>query len=333
MSNLLKKGWINKNRPGVVLAPMEGVTDAPMRALLSEHSPYLFCVTEFLRVTHLAPPTKVFYRHIPELKTQSLTANDTPVLVQLLGGDAQVLAEAAQTAVQLGARGIDLNFGCPAPTVNRHDGGATLLKYPKRLLDITSAVRKAVPAEISVSVKLRLGWDNPDDIFKNVDAVLAAGVSWITIHARTRMQGYAPPVSWQHIKEVARQAPVPIVANGDIWNFSDFLRCHEITECKHFMIGRGALGNPWLAHQMTHYLNTGSPPTDLFSPTTPADWNPLIQRFWALGESQSSKPEYFTRRIKQWIKMASLKKEMSWFHQLKHCQTHNETLNLFQSAQ
>ncbi|NDC24205.1 MAG: hypothetical protein EBZ49_08770, partial [Proteobacteria bacterium] len=81
VSNLLKKGWINKNRPGVVLAPMEGVTDAPMRALLSEHSPYLFCVTEFLRVTHLAPPTKVFYRHIPELKTQSLTANDTPVLV------------------------------------------------------------------------------------------------------------------------------------------------------------------------------------------------------------------------------------------------------------
>jgi len=321
--------FIRKGHPGVVLAPMEGVTDAPMRALLTEKGPYLFCVTEFLRVTDLPLPKKVFFRDVPELKSNSSTPCGTPVIVQLLGGNPFVLAESAKRAVSLGARGIDLNFGCPAPTVNRHDGGATLLKYPKRLFEIVSTVRQALPSSISVSAKLRLGWEKPDDIFENAEQVCRAGASWITVHARTRTQGYAPPVFWDRILKVKELISIPVVANGDIWNFDDFLMCLESTGCEHFMIGRGAVGNPWLAKQISDYLLTQQPNTDPFSPCSLRDWAPLCKRFAFLSSQHSLKPEYVTRRIKQWVKMASLEREIPWFDTLKRCQNLEETFTLF----
>lgn len=320
---------IQQGQPGVVLAPMEGVTDAPMRALLTEKAPYLFCVTEFLRVTELPVPKKVFYREVPELSFGCSTSSGTPVIVQLLGGNPFVLAESAKRAVALGAQGIDLNFGCPAPTVNRHDGGATLLKYPHRLFDIVSTVRKALPPSVSVSAKLRLGWENPDDIFENAEQVSRAGASWITVHARTRTQGYAPPVFWDKIRKLKELISIPVVANGDIWNFDDFLMCFEITGCEHFMIGRGAVGNPWLAKQISDYLHTQQKQSTLYSPVQPKDWEPLLVRFADLSKQHSLKPEYITRRFKQWVKMASLERDIPWFDNLKKCQSLDETFNIF----
>lgn len=110
---------------------MEGVTDAPMRTLLTEGGAFTHAVSEFLRISEGDLPGRVYLEHVPELKTNSKTPSGTPVIFQLLGGDPEKLSRAALTAVKLGAIGIDLNFGCPAPTVNRHDGGATLLKYPE----------------------------------------------------------------------------------------------------------------------------------------------------------------------------------------------------------
>ena len=322
---------IRAGAPGVVLAPMEGVTDAPMRALLSEKGGYLFCVSEFLRVTDQVPPRSVFKRHVPELERSSQTENGTPVVVQLLGGNAERLAQSAQRAIELGAQGIDLNFGCPAPTVNKHDGGATLLKYPKRLFEIVSMVRNAVPREFSVSAKLRLGWENPDDIFENIDQVVSAGASWITLHARTRMQGYSKPVYWDHIRRVREMSTIPIVANGDIWNFESFLKCHEETGCEHFMLGRGAVSNPWLALDVTRFLGSSIDRSTTPGPTTPKEWRPLLERLSSLSTSHTPKPAYLVRRMKQWVRMASMERPIGWFEQLKKVQDLNEVWSLFES--
>jgi tRNA-dihydrouridine synthase C len=125
--------WVLKGTPALILAPMEGVTDAPMRSLLTESGSFTHAVSEFLRISENILPERVYLEYSPELKNQGRTPYGTPVIFQLLGGDPEKLAQSAKIAVNLGAVGIDLNFGCPAPTVNRHDGGATLLKYPERI--------------------------------------------------------------------------------------------------------------------------------------------------------------------------------------------------------
>ena len=144
---------------------MQGLTDAPMRAYQSESGALTFAVSEFLRVSADVPPAKLFLRHVPELRFGGKTPSGLPVQVQLLGGDPERMAEAAQVAVKAGAKAIDINFGCPAPTVNRHDGGAAILRFPERIEAIVAAVRAALPAEVPVSAKLRLGWDAANAIF------------------------------------------------------------------------------------------------------------------------------------------------------------------------
>lgn len=307
----------------IFLAPMEGVTDAPMRAFLTEQGSYDFCVSEFLRVSDQVPPPFVFKKHIPELSLGGKTPSGTPVIVQLLGGNPERLAEAAQRAIELGAQGIDLNFGCPAPTVNRHDGGATLLQYPFRLYEITQAVREAVPQTYPVSVKVRLGWSDPNDIFRNLESLQKASPSWITIHARTRMQGYAKPILWQYLKPLLKEASVPLIANGDLWSFDEFRRCYEMTGYQHYMLGRGALAQPYLVNQIQAYLSQ-NPPME-----TPADlrcaknWLFLVKRFCELATPFTSQEAYLVRRIKQWIRLASLASSspLLWFEELKKAQT------------
>lgn len=313
----------------IFLAPMEGVTDAPMRAFLTEQTPYDFCVSEFLRVSEQVLPHSVFKKHIPELSTQGRTASGIPVIVQLLGGHPERLALSALRAVELGAQGIDLNFGCPAPTVNRHDGGATLLQYPERLYEITQAVRNAVPRSFSVSVKVRLGWSDPHDIFKNLEALQKAEPSWITIHARTRMQGYAKPILWQYLKPLLKEATVPLVANGDLWSFPEFLRCYEMTGYDHYMLGRGALAQPFLAGQIQAFLNHKTVPV-LSNPLEQArNWLPLVRRFSELARPFTQEEAYLVRRIKQWVRLASLASSdpLLWFEELKKAQSLEEILS------
>ena len=193
--NLTPFPSVRHDRPAVILAPMQGVTDRSMREFWGERGGFTFSVSEYARVSDHALPAKVFYAHVPEvLDMHCATASGLPVSVQLLGGDAERLARSALTAVETGAQSIDLNFGCPAPTVNRHDGGATLLRSPERIREIVTAVRAAVPPHVPVSAKLRLGWDSLDPIHENAEMAAEGGASWLTIHARTRVQGYEPRV-------------------------------------------------------------------------------------------------------------------------------------------
>ena len=302
--------------PAVILAPMEGVTDSPMRAVLTEFGDYDFCVSEFLRISQDILPERVYFDHVPELAKGCRTPAGTPIQWQLLGGDPDLMARRALRAIEVGAPGIDLNFGCPAPTVNRHDGGAALLRYPHRIREIVKAVRDAVPARYPVSAKLRLGFDSMEQIFLNAKMVEEGGASWITIHARTKTQGYVPPAYWKYIGEVKKTLSIPVVANGEIWNREDFLRCREQTGCIHFMIGRGALADPSLPIIMARELGISDRVAVPFS-TSPEAWRAILHRFAHYSEPMAGGSRYTTRRIKQWMKIAHLKRGIPWFDQLK----------------
>ena len=235
----------------IVLAPMEGLTDFTMRHVLTQLSPYDWCVTEFLRITDRLMPNSVFYRHCPELLSHGCTSNGTPVHFQLLGSDPHMLALNARRAVTLGAVAIDLNFGCPAKTVNRHGGGATLLASSQTLYDIVKCVREHVPAGTPVSAKMRLGIDSSAELMDNAQAIYEAGADWLTIHARTKSQGYRPPVDWAAIGRVCRHFPDwQIIANGDIDSHVSLVQCRETTGCTDFMVGRAAVCEPDLVARL-----------------------------------------------------------------------------------
>ena len=313
-----------RNVPALILAPMDGITDAPMRALQGETGAFTLAVSEFLRVSSEAPPRRVFLRHIPELTHGARTPTGLPVQVQLLGGDAGRMAAAAVTASEAGAESIDINFGCPAPTVNRHDGGATLLKHPTRIREIVAAIRGAVPKEIPVSAKLRLGWDDIDDIYGNAEMAAEGGADWVTIHARTRTQGYKPPVYWKPIGVVRERLSLPVVANGDIWTLADFRQCREETGCRHFMLGRGALANPLLATLVAQELGIGSG-TSLPRIETTCDWIPHLQRLVHWSEFYAHDVQKGTLlRLKQWLRIASNHGEFPAFDVIKRTQSLEE---------
>lgn len=308
---------LDPKTPALVLAPMDGITDAPMRELQGATGAFTYTVSEFLRVSGEPIPAKVFLRDVPELSRGGVTVSGLPVQVQLLGGDPGRMAASALTACQAGAKGIDLNFGCPAPTVNRHDGGASLLNHPCRIKEIVAAVREAVPAKIPVSAKLRLGWESIEAIYENAAMAAEGGASWLTIHARTRVQGYSPPVYWKPIRRVRESLGLPVIANGDIWNYEDFLRCREETGCLHFMIGRSALADPSLPHLIARELEIGGRVVE-------TNWIGLFQRLADLiGE-----PKQSLMRLKQWIKIAHLYGEFPFFHELKRAECLGEFFEL-----
>lgn len=317
--------------PALVLAPMDGITDAPMRALQGNTGAFSFAVSEFLRVSIEPIPKKVFLRDVPELLSNSRTISGMPIQVQILGGDPERMAISAATAVKAGAAAIDINFGCPAPTVNRNDGGASLLRFPCRVREIVRAVRDAVPAEVPVSAKLRLGWDDINEIDVNATMAQEGGADWITIHARTRIAGYLPPVFWPKVGEINRRLGIPVVVNGDIWSREDFLRCREESSCQHFMIGRGALANPHLAYQIATELGIGQ------GNAWDGDWASLLREF--VFESERFSSQVKSRplfRIKQWLSLASKFGQFPYFDRLKECRTLEDLiwqLELFQYSE
>ncbi|MCA9692632.1 MAG: tRNA-dihydrouridine synthase, partial [Myxococcales bacterium] len=299
------------DEPGLylALAPMDGVTDAVYRALLTDQaggeSGVSLCVSEFVRVTGAAVPAHVIRKHCPEVDAGGRTAAGVPVFVQLLGGAPAPMAATAARAAELGAPGIDLNFGCPAKTVNRHDGGATLLKAPARILEIVRVVRDAVPPRVPVTVKIRIGWDSGDSLEAIAAAAEEGGAAWLTIHARTRAQGYKPPVHW-HALARARAAvrSLPLVANGDVRTVDDLAACAHATHCEAFMIGRGAMGAPTLFRQAR---DPRVPPLSM-----PAFAELLLRYFERLVAAGATEPRALCR-VKQWLRMgAEARPEIAW---------------------
>lgn len=301
----------------LVLAPMEGLADAALRALLCERGGLTYLVTEFVRISQDVPGVEALRRAVPELVRGGATVCGTPAHVQLLGSHPQRMAQAAARAVQLGAPAIDLNFGCPARTVNRNDGGASLLRAPDRLAAVVAAVRAAVPAAVPVSAKLRLGWQDVNEIYVTAEAAARAGADWLTLHARTRVQNYNPPVHWHVVGEVARRLALPVVANGDIFDVEALARCVEVTGCRRLMLGRGLVANPVLGRQARAFLRCGSVAAARAEHPDEQAWNDTVARYVQLCREAGLHPHGLLGRLKQWGLLVRRLGGPDWFAAIK----------------
>jgi tRNA-dihydrouridine synthase C len=326
----------------IILAPMDGLTDVYAREILTSIGGYDLCITEFLRVTDTLFPDRVFYRHFPELKKElrpdhlshqsdiSCTKSNTPVYLQLLGSDPSCLSENAAKAVSLGAKGIDLNFGCPARVVNRRNSGASLLKYPEQIFNIVNAVRQAVPGHIPVTAKMRLGYDDQLLALTNAIAIQNAGASWVTIHARTRQDGYSPPAYWEALAPISNTLEIPVIANGEIWNVEDYFICRERSECKSVMLGRGAMVSPDLALQIKAAIAEHD-----YQILT---WKPMTGNLEKLYQLMLAEPRldnrYIAPRLKLWVKwlMPNYTQAEQIFDQLKIIKNPEKAIELIKTS-
>jgi len=278
----------------ILLAPMEGVVDCEMRALLTAIGGYDRCVTEFVRVTDQLLPNRVFLRFNPELAQGGVTPSGVPVYLQLLGGSATYMGLNAARAQRLNPPGIDINFGCPSKTVNKSDGGSVLLKEPQRIGDIVAAVREAVDPAIPVTAKIRLGFSHHDFLPEVVGRIEEAGASEVCIHARTREDGYRPPAYWSAVKPVSEQASIPIIINGEIWSVEDAQRARQESGCEDIMLGRSALRCPDLAAAIQADIQA--------LPFEYLSWSEVLEMMiHYLERSENMHPKFVSNRSKQWL--------------------------------
>ncbi|MET4027830.1 tRNA-dihydrouridine synthase C [Marinobacter sp. MBR-99] len=279
----------------IILAPMEGLVDAPIRETLTKVGGIDRCVTEFIRVTHGMLPPRIFYKYAPELHNNALTEVGTPVAVQLLGSNAEMMGRHGAKAAELGAGQVDINFGCPAKTVNKHKGGCVLMREPELMHEITAAVRSAVPANIPVTAKMRLGYDDRSMGVACGQALEAAGASEIVIHARSKVDGYKPPAYWEEIAKVREAVKSHVIANGEIWTVEDYWRCRKVSGCEDVMIGRGLIARPDLAAQIK-----ASQQGESIEPMAWPEAVALVREYAAALQTRLE-DKYVTGRIKQWL--------------------------------
>jgi tRNA-dihydrouridine synthase B len=240
--------------PAVLLAPMEAVTDLPFRTICEELGAAL-TFTEFLSAAALTRgATKTLSRMSPSLGGRRFA-------VQIFGREPDALARAAGMAVEVGASIVDINMGCPAKKVTAGACGSALMREPPLAAALVAAVRRAVPAEIPVTVKHRAGWDDcslnaPEFALRLVEA----GAAMITVHGRTRAQGFSGAVRMGPIAEVRAALPreIPVIGNGDVKDVAAYARMKAETGCDGVMIGRGAMGNPWFFRTL-NALERGEP--------------------------------------------------------------------------
>ncbi|MGP5119048.1 tRNA dihydrouridine synthase [Psychrobacter alimentarius] len=298
----VRKNTVSKlfANPVRLLAPMEGLTDPLMRQILTQIAsdlgrPYDWSVSEFIRITQHVLPAHVFYKYVPELHHDAKTSSGTPIHVQLLGSEAQLMAENAAYAAELGAPAIDINFGCPAKTVNSHRGGSVLLDEPEVMYDIISAVRGAVPDHLPVSAKIRLGYTDTSRMDDIRGAIASSGADWLTIHARTKTQGYKPPAYWDKIQNF-NTLSIPVIANGEIWNVEQAQNCMEQAATQHLMLGRGAVTRPDLVAQVDNNAEN-------LDNTATLLWQDLIAHQIKFLEGAAKSDVVLVGRYKQWLGM------------------------------
>ncbi len=279
----------------ILLAPMDGLLDSALRDILTRSGGIDRCGSEFIRVSGTLLPERVFTRAVPELEHGSRTPSGVPVRPQLLGSDPGCMAENAARLATLAPAGIDLNFGCPAKTVNRHRGGAVLLDEPELIAALVGAVRRAVPADVPISAKMRLGFHDDSRALECAHAIADNGAEELVVHARTKAQGYRPPAYWERIGDIRAAVHIPVFANGEIWTAADAARCREVSGCADLMLGRGLVSNPGLALAIAMPGHAGLSWRDLL---------PLLADFWHLVVVRTS-PGARAGRMKQWLRYLS----------------------------
>ena len=284
----------------VYLAPLEGLADGPMREILCAHGGYDLCFSEFIRVTDVVVSEKTLLREVPEYQNDCKTKDGTDVRIQLLGDNPKTLAHSAQIACNLGAKSIDLNFGCPSRFV--HHGGAMLLKEPELLHEIVSTVREELDPKFDLSVKVRLGFLDKAEAPKIISAISVPGVKEITVHCRTRKDLYKDEaLDWSALKGLYEYANgIRLIANGNVNNKEDALNCQKATLCDYFMCGRGAFSNPNLGHLIksdakeytnAQVLQCAIEVIEIFSKTTRTDKMVMDRAKQFLGYARAHRTE------------------------------------------
>jgi tRNA-dihydrouridine synthase B len=279
--------WFSNHFP-LYLAPMAGVSDKIFRQLCKEHGADIL-TTEFVSAEG------IFRRNQRTREYLDFDEIERPIGVQLFGADPEHMAEAARQVIDWVAPDfIDLNFGCPVNKVVAKNGGSALLKDCPTLASVAAAVVRAV-APMPVTAKIRIGWDADSINAPRVARILLdAGIVAITVHGRTRAQGYAGVADWDTIAKVAAAVPIPVIGNGDLASAADVAkRCHE-TGIAGAMIGRAAMSAPWIFSQTKHYLVTGEIPD---APELPERWN-LILRHCQLAVRQRGAEESAMRSMR-----------------------------------
>ncbi len=245
----------------LLLAPMEGLLDDVLRAVLTRPGGYDYAVSEFARVSGTLLPDRFFRRIASELDRDSFTPSGTPVRVQLLGSDPECMAANAARLARLKPAGVDLNFGCPAPTVTKRGGGAAL-PYKRRLFGqiIAAAVAATEGTDIPVTVKFRVGIDDAHHTHLDAGRIAAEeGATAVALHARTASQRYSGTADWDQIAALkAHVTTIPVLGNGDIFEANDALAMMAATGCDGVVVGRGCLGRPWLFAELSAAF-TGRP--------------------------------------------------------------------------
>lgn len=256
---MLKIGDIEmKNR--VVLAPMAGVCNPAFRLIAKEFGTGLVCA-------EMVSDKAILHGNKRTLEMLFVDEREKPLSLQIFGGDRESLVEAAKVVdKQTNADIIDINMGCPVPKVTKCDAGARWLLDPNKIYEMVSSVVDAV--QKPVTVKMRIGWDD-QHIYavENARAVERAGGKAVSVHGRTREQLYTGKANWDIIKDVKEAVSIPVIGNGDVFSPEDAKRLLDHTGCDGVMIGRGALGNPWMLYRTIQYLTNG----ELLSDPTPRE--------------------------------------------------------------
>jgi len=237
-----------KNR--VVLAPMAGVCNSAFRLTVKEFGAGLVCA-------EMVSDKGIILKNEKTMNMLYIDEREKPLSLQIFGGEKESLVEAAQFVDKnTNADIIDINMGCPVPKITKCDAGAKWLLNPDKIYEMVAAVTDAV--EKPVTVKMRMGWDE-DHIYavKNAQAIERAGGKAVALHGRTRLQMYEGKANWDIIREVKQNINIPLIGNGDVGTPQDAKRMLEETGCDGVMIGRAALGNPWMIYRTVKYLETG----------------------------------------------------------------------------
>ena len=228
----------------IILAPMAGITDLPFRIICKEFGASLV-YTEFVSAHG------IIRKNEKTLKMIEFTKRERPIGIQIFGDDPMIVADSAKYIYKnFNPDIIDINYGCPVPKITKKGAGSAALRDLTKMEDITRAVIEAVP-EIPITVKMRAGWDNKNIISTKAGIMLESiGIKAITLHGRTTKQLFSGKADWIHIKELKESINIPVIGNGDILCYDDYLRMREFTNCDAVMIGRGALGKPWIFNEI-----------------------------------------------------------------------------------
>lgn len=233
--------------PYLFLAPMEGVGDRCFRRAMASVGGFDEAVTDFLRV-----PTNAHVQSLARVYEADET-KPIPLAAQLMGSDVELMAAMAKEVEKRGAPRIDLNCGCPSNTVTGRGAGSSLLKDPDLLHQVAKSLVQAV--SVPVTIKMRSGYEDTSLFKENLLAAQESGAKYITLHPRTKVEGYGPPARWDLIAEAKSILKIPVVGNGDILKVDDAIQMLKETSCDALMIGRGSVVNPFIFHQIRSHFS------------------------------------------------------------------------------